>query len=124
MFQGGVRADALVRAGICTATRSRGTIEGTFPRGNTRPAATGLGRELLKYKSMNPVQSSTSDAAKLLTVREVASLLRQSTTTVYRLVARRAIRFLRFPNGLRFRRVDLDAYLASLVVETVDYDLV
>ena len=59
--------------------------------------------------------------SELLTVRDVAMIMRQSPATIYRLADRRAIQFLRFPHGLRFRRADVDAYLSTLVVEATNH---
>ena len=54
----------------------------------------------------------------LITVKELASILRVSETSVYRLVERRAIPFHRLPRGLRFRREDVDGYLNKCRVES------
>lgn len=53
----------------------------------------------------------------LLTIDEVAAVLRVSKTSVYRLVDRRKLPFCRVGRGLRFRREDLEAYLQATRVE-------
>lgn len=114
------QVDACDRSGICTAgvLARYDKKSKPFPRGNTRPAATGGAFDNVTH-SMTTTSKGATEGAALLTVREVAMLLRLSVTSVYRLVERRALRFLRFPNGLRFQRADLDAYLASRAVEPV-----
>lgn len=52
----------------------------------------------------------------LLTVAEVASALRVSTMTVYRLVQAGQLPALRVGRNYRIRQHDLDTYLASGVV--------
>jgi excisionase family DNA binding protein len=47
----------------------------------------------------------------LLTVAEVAQLLRFRPVTVYRLVARGALPALRVSNAIRIRREDLEVYI-------------
>jgi len=49
--------------------------------------------------------------AALLTVREVATLLRVSTATIYALAARQELPHLRISNALRFRSEDVDRFL-------------
>ncbi len=55
----------------------------------------------------------------LLTLDEVAALLRVSKTSVYRLVERRELPFCRVGRSLRFTRQDLDAYLADRRVDSI-----
>lgn len=50
---------------------------------------------------------------ELLTVAEVADVLRVSTMTVYRLVKRDELVALRVGRSYRIRRTDLDDYLAA-----------
>jgi excisionase family DNA binding protein len=59
-----------------------------------------------------------TDHYDLLTVKELADLLRVSETSIYRLVERRAIPFHRLPRGLRFRREDVAGYLDKCRVES------
>jgi excisionase family DNA binding protein len=68
-------------------------------------------------------QPQTNTSEELLTVPEVATLLRLSTTSVYRLVERRVIPFHRLPRGLRFNKKDVAAYLQACRVETVKKDV-
>jgi excisionase family DNA binding protein len=49
-------------------------------------------------------------ARPLLTVREVATLLRVSTATIYALAARQELPHVRVSNALRFRHEDLETY--------------
>ena len=51
-------------------------------------------------------------SAALLTVREVATLLRVSTATIYALAASRELLHVRVSNALRFRPEDLEAYIS------------
>ena len=51
------------------------------------------------------------DQPRLLTVQEVADLLRVSNMTVYRLIKRGELRALRVGKNYRIRQQDLDAYL-------------
>ncbi|MFH1047315.1 MAG: helix-turn-helix domain-containing protein [Patescibacteria group bacterium] len=57
---------------------------------------------------------------RLLNVRELATLLKVSPTSIYRLVERRAIPFVRLPRGLRFSEADVENYLARHRVEAVE----
>jgi len=54
---------------------------------------------------------------KLLTLEEVAELLRVSKTSVYRLVQRRVLRFYRVSGLLRFDNADIEAFLGAGCVE-------
>jgi len=54
---------------------------------------------------------------KLLTLDEVAELLRVSKTSVYRLVERRALRFYRVSGLLRFDHADVEMFLVAGCVE-------
>lgn len=55
----------------------------------------------------------------LLTPDELASVLRISKTSVYRLVERRAIRFYRVAGSLRFNTQDVAVYLKNGCVEPI-----
>jgi excisionase family DNA binding protein len=57
-----------------------------------------------------------SDSGALLTVAEVASALRVSTMTVYRLVNNGSLAAFRIGKNYRIKRADLDAYLQAGVV--------
>lgn len=56
----------------------------------------------------------------LLTVEEVATRLRVSKTTVYRMIERRVIPFYRYPGAVRILEADVRAYLRARRVEPVD----
>ena len=56
---------------------------------------------------------------KLLTLDEVAELLRVSKTSVYRLVERRALPFYRVSGLLRFDHADIETFLGTGRVEPV-----
>ncbi len=53
----------------------------------------------------------------LLTVAEVADMLRVSTMTVYRLIRTGELPAVRVGRSYRVKRADLDAYLEAQVVE-------
>lgn len=57
------------------------------------------------------VASETTGGAPLLTVAEVAGLLRVSNMTVYRLIKGGELAAIRVGKNYRIRRGDLDAYL-------------
>ena len=58
----------------------------------------------------------------LLTIEEVAEILRLSKTSVYRLVERRELPFCRVGRNLRFTRKDLEAYLEARRVSSAPSD--
>jgi|GEM_PF-2656961 len=68
-----------------------------------------------------PIGSSAAKppARTLLTLEEVAWLLRVSKTSVYRLVERRALPFFRVSSVLRFDLADVEAFLGAGRVEPV-----
>ncbi|MFN2555260.1 MAG: helix-turn-helix domain-containing protein [Nitriliruptorales bacterium] len=55
--------------------------------------------------------------SELLTVAEVAGLLRVSTMTVYRLIRTGELPAVRVGRNYRVRRIDLDLYLQEKIVE-------
>ena len=59
---------------------------------------------------------------QLLTVAEVADLLRVSTMTVYRLIRSGELPAVRVGRNYRVRRGDLDSYLQEQVVEPEQRD--
>ena len=67
---------------------------------------------------IGPLAASPS-TRKLLTLDEVAELLRVSKTSVYRLVERRAVRFYRVSGLLRFDHADIEAFLSAGCVESM-----
>src|SRR5574342_353344 len=62
---------------------------------------------------MQPFADFLSVSPGLLTVREVARLLKVSTATVYRLVSRGDLHHLRVSNAIRVDRDDLYAFLSG-----------
>jgi len=60
---------------------------------------------------------ATPGPGPLLTVAEVASLLRVSNMTVYRLIKNGELSAIRVGKNYRIRQVDLDAYLSGGVVQ-------
>jgi excisionase family DNA binding protein len=56
----------------------------------------------------------------LLTVAEVAEMLRVSTMTVYRLIRSGEIPAVRIGRSYRIREPDLESYIESQIVETGD----
>lgn len=59
----------------------------------------------------------------LLTPDETAAFLRVSRSTLYRLVARRVLRFYRISGVLRFAKSDVETFIARGVTEPVANDL-
>ena len=59
---------------------------------------------------------------RLLTVRELAELLRLTPKGVYAMVEARRIPFIRVSNRLRFRRSDVVAWLEENRVPSVERD--
>ncbi len=67
---------------------------------------------------MTPRAATTEAPLDLLTIGEVADMLRVSTVTVRRIVSSRALRFYKLKRGgLRFDRSDVDAYVRGGCVE-------
>ncbi len=62
-------------------------------------------------------RSYTGQMDELLTVGEVAGLLRVSTMTVYRLIRTGELPAVRVGRNYRVRRNDLDTYLQEKIVE-------
>lgn len=67
--------------------------------------------------NMQDVHESQSANDELLTVDEVCEILKVSRPTVYRMVESRAIGFCRY---IRFRRSDIDAYIADCLVRPIN----
>ncbi len=60
-------------------------------------------------------EQSAQAQEPLLTIREVASLIRLSVGTIYHLVSQRRIPVVRISSRcIRFRRSDLEAWIAKL----------
>lgn len=64
-------------------------------------------------------QQHPNASSALLTLDEVAAVLRVSKTSVYRLVERRELPFCRVGRSLRFTREDIEAYLQARRVESI-----
>lgn len=60
---------------------------------------------------------TTQGPGPLLTVAEVAGLLRVSNMTVYRLIKNGELSAIRVGKNYRIRQADLDAYLSGGVVQ-------
>ena len=81
-----------------------------MPRGNPEgPFAGGA-------SSAHPDPELERSVARLLTVAEVASVMRVSRMTVYRLIRRAQLKAIRVGRNYRVRSTDLDAYLESQAV--------
>jgi excisionase family DNA binding protein len=65
------------------------------------------------------ISASLPPLQRLLTLDEVAELLRVSKTSIYRLVERRTLRFYRVSGLLRFDHADIEAFLGAGRVEPV-----
>jgi excisionase family DNA binding protein len=63
-----------------------------------------------------PAASTRSDQSHLLTVREVAAMLRLTEKGVYNLVAARRIPYVKISNRVRFLHDDVLAWLRKLRV--------
>lgn len=68
---------------------------------------------------MTPRAATTEASLNLLTVGEVAAMLRVSKVTVYRIVDGRKMRFYKLQGGLRFNRTDVDVYIQGGCVEPI-----
>lgn len=68
---------------------------------------------------MTPSAATTQPRMTLLTVSEVASRLRISRVTVYRLIDGRKIPFYKVGGSLRFAESDVEAYLQGGRVESI-----
>jgi excisionase family DNA binding protein len=68
-----------------------------------------------------PASASAPDTRvdELLTVRELGAMLKISPASVYRLVERRHLPFYRLPHKLRFRKHDVEEYLATRRVDVL-----
>jgi excisionase family DNA binding protein len=69
--------------------------------------------------SGGPDVTPERSVARLLTVAEVASVMRVSRMTVYRLIRRAQLKAIRVGRNYRVRSTDLDEYLESQAVTGV-----
>ncbi len=67
----------------------------------------------MEEKSDTMTQSHEGAASRFMTVGEVASVLRVSSMTVYRLINSGELPAVRIGRSLRLRSEDLDRYLAD-----------
>lgn len=75
---------------------------------------------MLPFDNLTMQQAPRALGPRLLTLEEVAGMLRVSKSTLYRLVERREIRFYRLPGSLRFAEEDVRAYLRNNCVERMN----
>ena len=61
-------------------------------------------------------ESAPDPVTRLLTVAEVAAVMRVSRMTVYRLIRRAQLKAIRVGRNYRVRQADLDEYLESQAV--------
>lgn len=62
---------------------------------------------------MTSVINADISTKEFLTPDDLAAILAISRATVYRLIARRQIAFIKVGGGLRFRLIDVEKYLES-----------
>lgn len=70
--------------------------------------------------NMNGHHEAKTEGAELIGVKELAKYLGISQASVYRMIERHSIRFYRLARYIRFRRADVEAYLASCLVEPMN----
>lgn len=97
----------------CQDRNAPGTLK-TLPTGPTS------GRTSRPSSLENLGPPSPRLGARLFTVDEVATFLAVSKSTVYRLVERRELPFVRLPGALRFAQDDLQAFLGRRHVEAIE----
>ena len=66
---------------------------------------------------MERLHEPISATKELLSVPELAEFLGISVASIYRMIERRSIRFIRLARHIRFRRSDVESYLEERVVE-------
>jgi excisionase family DNA binding protein len=69
---------------------------------------------------MNASDTTQLKTSELMTVKEVASLLKVTPNSVYRMVERRLVRFFKIRSGIRFAKSDIEAYLRECCVEAIN----
>ena len=77
------------------------------------------GLALLQLTMTTVSRAAEHLSAPLLRPREVANLLGVSLPTVYRLIDRREIAFMRVGGRLRFSRADVESYIAERRIDPV-----
>jgi excisionase family DNA binding protein len=70
--------------------------------------------QITKDKTTEPC-----DRTKLMTPDQVADILSVAKITVYRIMAKRKIRFSKIGGRVRFRREDIERYIEENSVETM-----
>ena len=70
--------------------------------------------------SLTPMSIDADPSSELLTIADVAELLKLSTVTVRRLQQQRKIAFLKVGGRIRFSRRDVVAYLEKQRVRSID----
>jgi excisionase family DNA binding protein len=81
--------------------------------------AAGARRRHTRTPTIPPHMSTRFTQAKLLTVNEVADLLRVSRMTVYRLIKEGQMKALRVGRSYRLREDDVDEYLSKRYTEAI-----
>jgi excisionase family DNA binding protein len=69
---------------------------------------------------MNGSNEAKKAQKEFFDVKELAEFLDVSQQTIYRMAESRLIVFYRMPRFLRFRRTDVEAYLAKCLVKSVE----
>lgn len=57
--------------------------------------------------------SEHNKTSSLITLKELALLLKVSNTTVYRIIEGRKISFYKINGGIRFKQADVDTYMEA-----------
>jgi excisionase family DNA binding protein len=73
-----------------------------------------------RHCSLKATPADSSQAIELLTIPEVAELLKISVVTVRRIQERRLIPFIKVGGSVRFAKGDITAYLEKRRVESID----
>lgn len=73
-----------------------------------------------QHNPMTTTQALSVECFSLLSLREVAELLRVAPVTVYRLVQRRALPVYRIARRICFRREDISRWMAERRTEAID----
>ncbi len=103
-------AESVVPAGLEASQRSQGF---TAVRRRSAGLSAGPNQTHLAGGARPVLRVVEGGKAGLLTVRAAAALLRVSTATVYKLVARGDLAHVRVSNAIRIAPADLEAFLAG-----------